>query len=212
MPWTAAAAARAASRTRSCLDVTIHVDDRHLDAAGSTGRQSWAWRVRRAGPGARRTPPGRRRRRGRRRGRCTAGRGAGDPGRVRRARRRRRGGPPDRRRRRGRRDVPARRRRGRRLGPPLAPGPTIPGTPGDGALADAGLAGLDPGVYNTTPRRRPHGGASEPFYAPIADALAAAPASLAPTGIPSRASRTLRPSRSRASWPPPSEPALEPTR
>ena len=52
--------------------------------------------------------------------------GPGDPGRVRRARRRGGGGPPDGRRSRGRRDVPARRRRGRRLGPPLAPGPDVP--------------------------------------------------------------------------------------
>ena len=46
---------------------------------------------------------------------------------------------------------------------------------GDGALADAGLAGLDPGglTHITAPVTILTGGASEPFYAPIADALAA---------------------------------------
>ena len=46
---------------------------------------------------------------------------------------------------------------------------------GDGALADAGLAGLDPDglVRIAAPVAILTGGASEPFYAPIADALAA---------------------------------------
>jgi pimeloyl-ACP methyl ester carboxylesterase len=46
---------------------------------------------------------------------------------------------------------------------------------GDGALADAGLAGLDPdGLARiVAPVTILTGGASEPFYAPIADALAA---------------------------------------
>ena len=46
---------------------------------------------------------------------------------------------------------------------------------GDGALADAGLAGLDPdGLARiAAPVAILTGGASEPFYAPIADALAA---------------------------------------
>ena len=46
---------------------------------------------------------------------------------------------------------------------------------GDGVLADAGLAGLDPDglVRITAPVAILTGGASEPFYGPIADALAA---------------------------------------
>jgi O-succinylbenzoic acid--CoA ligase len=46
---------------------------------------------------------------------------------------------------------------------------------GDGVLADAGLAGLDPDglVRITAPVTILTGGASEPFYVPIADALAA---------------------------------------
>jgi pimeloyl-ACP methyl ester carboxylesterase len=45
---------------------------------------------------------------------------------------------------------------------------------GDGALADAGLTGLDPGglARIACPVAILTGGASEPFYAPIADALA----------------------------------------
>ncbi len=56
---------------------------------------------------------------------------------------------------------------------------------GDGALADAGLSGLDPGGLTTitVPVTILNGSASEPFYAPIAGALA--------ERIPGAARRTL---------------------
>ena len=56
---------------------------------------------------------------------------------------------------------------------------------GDGALADAGLSGLEPDGLTTisVPVTILNGSASEPFYAPIADALA--------ERIPGTARRTL---------------------
>ena len=79
---------------------------------------------------------------------------------------------------------------------------------GDGALADSGLTGLDPdGLARiAAPVTILTGGASEPFYAPIADELA--------RRIPGARRRTLdgadpspRPSPSPGPWPPPSGPA-----
>ena len=161
------------------LDVAVHVDDlvayldaRGIDRAAVVGVSFGGV----AGPGAGRPTPGPRRRRGRLRAAVRARRGPGDPGRVRRARRRRGGGPPD-----GRR----RRRPPRRS---CAPSPgTPPGTasrPGPGRSSSVretapwptpGWPGLDPDglVRIAAPVAILTGGASEPFYAPIADALAA---------------------------------------
>ena len=73
----------------------------------------------------------------------------------------------------GRRDVPARRCGRGGLAPPAGPGPRLPRRPGRRRSPMPPCVGLDPdGLAGSRPRRVLTGGASEPFYAAIADALA----------------------------------------